>query len=40
MIPRDVFLVFAGWQEAHNPKKPGADAPSLAEAQELAERYG
>lgn len=40
MIPMDVFLVFEGWQNAHSPKKPGEDAPSLAEARALAERYG
>jgi hypothetical protein len=40
MIPRDVRLVFDGWQQAHSPKKPGDDAPSLAEARALAERYG
>ena len=40
MIPRDVFLVFEGWQKAHSPKKPGSDAPTLNEAKELAQRYG
>lgn len=40
MIPRDTFLVFEGWNEAHSPKAPGADAPSLEEARALAERYG
>lgn len=40
MIPRDVFLIFEGWNEAHAPKKPGSDAPSLKDVQALAERYG
>ena len=40
MIPRDVFLVFEGWNDAHAPKKPGSDAPSLKDVQALAERYG
>jgi len=40
MIPRDVFLVFDGWNEAHSPKSAGTDAPSLEEARELARRYG
>ena len=34
MIPRDVFLIFDGWNEAHSPKKPGSDAPSLEEAKD------
>ena len=40
MTPKDTFTVFEGWQKAHSPNKPGAKAPSLAEARELAERYG
>ena len=40
MIPRDVFLIFDGWNEAHSPKKAGPDAPSLEEARELASGYG
>jgi len=39
MIPRDVFLVFEGWQNAHNPDKAGAKAPTIDEARELAEKY-
>lgn len=40
MIPRDTFLFFEGWQDAHNPPKPGANAPSLSEVREMARRYG
>lgn len=40
MIPRDTFIVFDGWNEAHSPKKPGSDAPSIEDARALAERYG
>jgi hypothetical protein len=28
MIPKDAWLVFEGWNDAHSPKKPGADAIS------------
>lgn len=40
MIPKDVFLVFEGWQKAHTPNKAGKNAPSLEEAKELARKYG
>lgn len=40
MIPKDTFTVFEGWQKAHSPKKPGADAPAIDEVKELAMRYG
>lgn len=40
MIPKDTFLVFEGWQNAHSPKKAGANAPAIEEARELAMRYG
>jgi len=40
MIPRDTFLVFEGWNEAHSPKAPGEDAPTIQEARALVERYG
>lgn len=40
LIPRDLFLVFEGWEKAHNPEKPGANAPTLDEARDLARRYG
>jgi hypothetical protein len=40
MIPLDTFIVFDGWNEAHSPKKPGSDAPSLEKVRALAERYG
>jgi len=39
MIPLDTFIVFEGWNAAHSPKKSGSDAPSLAQAKQLAERY-
>ena len=35
MIPRDSFLVFEGWQEAHAPKKAGSDAPTLEQHREI-----
>jgi hypothetical protein len=40
MIPRDTFLFFDGWQKAHNPAKPGSNAPSIDEAKQLARIYG
>jgi len=40
MIPRDVFLIFDGWTEAHSPKKAGSDAPTKEETILLFERYG
>jgi hypothetical protein len=40
MIPMDTFLVFEGWQKAHSPQKPGSNAPSIEEAEQLAKRYG
>ena len=40
MIPRDTSIVFNGWNAAHRPPEPGANAPSLDEAKALAERYG
>jgi len=26
MVPKDTWLVFQGWQDAHSPKKPGSEA--------------
>jgi len=40
MIPQDTFVVFEGWQKAHDPEKPGRGAPTLEEAKDLAARYG
>jgi len=40
MIPRDLFLVFEGWQAAHSPPEPGSDAPDADEVRALMERYG
>jgi len=40
MIPRDLFLVFKGWNEAHSPKEPGSDAMSLEEFRALKEKVG
>lgn len=38
MIPKDTWLVFEGWSEAHSPKKPGSDAPSADEYRKLVEQ--
>jgi hypothetical protein len=37
MIPKDAFLVFQGWQEAHEPATPGSGAPTKAELQQMME---
>ena len=37
MTPRDAFLVFQGWQEAHEPATPGSGAPTKAELQQMME---
>ena len=37
MTPRDAFLVFQGWQEAHEPATPGSNAPSKAELNQMME---
>lgn len=35
MIPRDVWLVFQGWNDAHAPDRPGANAMTAEEYREL-----
>jgi hypothetical protein len=35
MMPRDVWLCFAGWNEAHSPEKPGQNAMTADEYREL-----
>jgi hypothetical protein len=35
MLPKDTWLVFEGWHDAHNPKAPGADAMSADEYRAL-----
>lgn len=37
MIPKDAFLVFQGWQEAHEPATPGSNAPTKAELKQMME---
>lgn len=38
MIPKDTWLVFEGWMDAHSPKKAGSEAMTAAEYRELVER--
>lgn len=38
MIPKDVWLVFQGWSDAHSPKKPGSEAMTAQQYRELVER--
>lgn len=38
MLPRDVWLCFEGWNDAHEGPKPGANAPSKEEYQDLVRR--
>lgn len=38
MIPKDTWLVFEGWSDAHSPKKPGSDAMTAEEYRQLVER--
>ena len=35
MLPKDTWLVFEGWNDAHSPKKPGQDAMSADEYRAL-----
>jgi len=37
MIPKDAFLVFQGWQEAHEPATPGSGAPTKSELNQMME---
>jgi len=38
MVPKDTWLVFSGWSEAHSPKKAGSDAMTAEQYRELVER--
>jgi len=38
MIPKDTWLVFEGWSNAHSPKKAGSDAMTAEEYRKLVER--
>jgi len=38
MVPKDTWLVFEGWSDAHSPKKPGAEAMTASEYRNLVER--
>jgi hypothetical protein len=38
MIPKDTWLCFEGWSNAHSPKKPGLDAMTAEEYKELVRR--
>lgn len=38
MTPGDFLLFVTGWNEANEPRKPGADAPSRKEYEELKRR--
>lgn len=38
MLPRDVWLCFEGWNDAHAAPKPGANAPSKEEYMDLVRR--
>jgi hypothetical protein len=38
MIPKDAWLVFGGWNDAHSPKKAGSDAMSAEQYRKLVER--
>jgi hypothetical protein len=35
MIPKDAWMVFEGWNDAHSPKKPGQDAMSADQYRDL-----
>lgn len=35
MLPKDTWLIFEGWHDAHSPKKPGRDAMSAEEYRAL-----
>lgn len=38
MIPKDTFLVFEGWSDAHSLKKPGSEALSAEEYKRLVDK--
>ena len=38
MIPKDTWIVFQGWSDAHSPKEAGADAMTSTDYKELVRR--
>ena len=38
MVPKDTWLVFKGWSDAHSPKDAGSEAMSASEYNELVRR--
>jgi len=38
MIPKDAWLVFGGWNDAHSPKKAGSEAMTAEQYRDLVER--
>lgn len=38
MVPKDTWLVFQGWSDAHSPKKAGSEAMTAQQYKELVER--
>ena len=38
MIPKDVWLVFQGWNDSHEPKKAGSDAMTADQYRALVEQ--
>lgn len=38
MVPKDTWLVFEGWSDAHSPKKPGSEAMSAEDYRALVEK--
>jgi len=38
MIPKDTWLVFQGWSDAHSPKKAGSEAMTKEQYEQLVER--
>jgi hypothetical protein len=38
MIPKDAWLVFQGWHDAHSPKKPGSEAMTAEQFRALVEQ--
>ena len=38
MIPKDTWIVFQGWSDAHSPKEAGADAMTSTDYKDLVRR--
>jgi hypothetical protein len=38
MIPKDTWIVFQGWSDAHSPKETGADAMTSTDYKDLVRR--